>query len=494
MLDKHGGTVEPKREEEEDDEEDLASAEGGPPLGPPGTSADGGSAKGGKTGSVKSGGSAGGAEQSAEQSVGSVGAGELLSGQGSVAGGSSVKEGASVTGSAGGASTGAEGVAPLFYSSSGEGSAKRSARGGSAQGSDRAYVGGVPDKASSAGSVKKVASSSGLSGDASGGSAKKAASGSAGKKSSSRSAGSESYNKFEDPNRQLTELEANYHVAQRVLKGRQAGDPLYAHLVVELRRALEDRWSYRPVKHLKAPPPPPLSAEEAELVERAIREDPANATLSEMELKAQINAAVNPEPEDLDDDVTESVSDLPRENFSETKVFEAMDTWIPRTAAKLKWDDLFLEIYVALLGTSTTHGVHRPVDVELDSLTLMLEGRFSPACHPDLYTNEDLLVHFARHCLFVHGIESTFFPPAGREGFLENLNNDPDRQTSAFQEFDARIKRILKRKKQAEFRRRKEALEKEKREQRALVEGMRGLGKEGGEDGVQSGTPTGRVL
>lgn len=193
-----------------------------------------------------------------------------------------------------------------------------------------------------------------------------------------------------------------------------------------------------------------------EIIERAIREDPANINLTENEILTKIENEVNPEPEEMDDEITESVSDLPRLDFSLNKVFEPLETFVPRTAAKMKWDDLFLEVYVSLLGTATNSGIHRPVDIELDSLTRMLETRFGPSTKPDLYTNEDLLLHFARHCLFVHGIERTFFPPAGQTSFLESINSDPDRQISAFQEFNLRIKRILKRQKIAESRKKNE--------------------------------------
>ncbi|CAD7932068.1 unnamed protein product [Amoebophrya sp. A120] len=72
---------------------------------------------------------------------------------------------------------------------------------------------------------------------------------------------------------------------------------------------------------------------------------------------------------------------------------------------RLNWEDLLLEVFLTLRPTLLSEKAF------LQSLTVehfQFLNNYFPTMRPDYYTNEDFLLHFARHLVFEHGVKKIF--------------------------------------------------------------------------------------
>eukprot|EP00392_Amoebophrya_sp_AT5.2_P010394 g10454.t1 len=94
---------------------------------------------------------------------------------------------------------------------------------------------------------------------------------------------------------------------------------------------------------------------------------------------------------------------LPDEEDGRKNVREQRDA-LP-ALCPVSWEDLVYDVFVTLLPTRTEKPFLQSIEME----HLKLLYGYLPAQRPDLYSNEDLALHLARHLLFQHGVGRLFF-------------------------------------------------------------------------------------
>ena len=90
-----------------------------------------------------------------------------------------------------------------------------------------------------------------------------------------------------------------------------------------------------------------------------------------------------------------------------------IEDWLVPNSKKVSFDDLFIEVFCSLDKSFVGF---------TDLGNLYYWENWTMQNRPDMYSNQDLLLHFVRHCLVDYRMEEYFFPD--QSGVMESIDEN----------------------------------------------------------------------